>query len=135
MHRYIIHMVICITKCGCFPFWECRHIQIRTSAGNQFNRRIYQFHGLGRFLCQTTIFMHVFMTNLPVAIHLISQAPYFYIMWIFYTMADSHITVFRSTRMIAIFEQIAGIRHTSGSQIHCHHHFRICFFQPFGKFI
>ena len=79
--------------------------------------------------------MHCLMSNLPVTVHLISQTPYFYIVRIFHSMFDTQITVFRSARMVAVFQKIAGICYSSCTKINSHHHICICFFQPFGKFI
>ena len=50
-------------------------------------------------------------------------------------MFDTQITVFRSARMVTVFQKIAGICYSSCTKINSHHHICICFFQPFGKFI
>ena len=131
MQRDIIHIIIIVTQCSCFPLRKRRHVQIRTSTGNKLNSRVNQFHSFCSFLGKPTIFMHSLMSNLPVTIHFISKTPYFYIMRIFYTMFNTQITIFGSSRMVTVFQKIACICHTSCTKVYCHHHICISFFEPF----
>ena len=135
MHRYIINIIICTFQCCRFPFRECRHIKSRTSAGYQLDRRIDQFHCFCCLFCKTSVLFHCLVSELPRSIHLITQTPYFDIMWIFYTMFDTKITIFCSARMVAVFQKIAGICNSSCTKIDCHHHVGIYFVCPFCELI
>ena len=83
-------------KCNCLPVRECRHIPVGASAGYQLNGRVDQAHCLCGLLCQTSVLLHGLMTDLPGAVHLISQAPYFDVVRVFHSVSDTHITVFCS---------------------------------------
>ena len=75
--------------------------------------------------------MHRLSSQLPLAVHFISQAPQFDIVWFFYAVADSQVAVFRTRRMVAVFQQIARVGGSSCAEIYRHHRVRADFFRPF----
>ena len=135
MQGQIIYIIIIVFQCGSFPLRESRHLPIRTSTGYQLDGRIDQFHGLARFLRDPSVFVHSLAAQLPRAIHLITQAPQFDIIGIFHTVGSAKVAIFGAAGMVAIFQQIAGICHTSGTQIHCHHDLCIHLLRPMVEFL
>ena len=104
-----------------FPECEGRHIFVGTSAYNELDRRIDEFHCFGCFFCQSSVLIHSLVTDLPWTVHFIPKAPGFESVWILLSVFDTEITVFGSTWMIAVFQKVAGICDSSCSQIDRHH--------------
>ena len=75
------------------------------------------------------------MSDLPGAIHLISQIPQPDIVRLLITILNPQITPVSAGRKIAVLHQIPGGVRSPGSQIYRHHHIRACPAAPFTEFI
>ena len=75
------------------------------------------------------------MSNLPRAIHFITQAPELNIVRFGIAVLFAQFAVVRALIQVAIFQQLHRLCHTASTQIDGHHHIGVGFFRPIREFI
>ena len=75
------------------------------------------------------------MTDLPIAVHFVAEAPQFDVMRIFHAVFAAQIAVIRTARVVAVFHKRTRFLGAAQTQIDRHHTFGVCLFAPFEKFV
>ena len=75
------------------------------------------------------------MTDLPGTVHFVAEAPHFHAVGLFRAVAAAQIAERGAARKIHIFEEIAGIIQTTGTEIDGEHHLDAGHLRPVGEFI
>ena len=57
----IVYIIVVTIQRGCLPLRKCRHPHKGAAAGYQFDGGIHQLHSFGRFLRDSSVFLHIFM--------------------------------------------------------------------------
>lgn len=118
-----------------FPFRERGHRRVGAAAGHQLNLGIDQPHRLRRLIGEPAVFLRRLLADLPRTIHLIAQTPGSDLVRLLITVASTQIAPVASSRMVAVFQQVAGRINAAGSQIHRHHDFGTNLLGPSGKLV
>ena len=130
-----IHIIIGMLQRRRLPLREGRHLRVGAAAGYKLNRRIDDLQRLRRLSREPAVLHRRLRAELPGAVHLIAQAPYFDSERILHAVADAQVRILASGGMVAVFQQIAGVGHSSCAEVDRHHNLGIHRFRPFMKLI
>ena len=75
------------------------------------------------------------MTNLPLAVHFVAQAPILDSIWIRTSIGGAHIGVLGARWRVAVFQQVGGVLYAAGAHIHAQHGYGADFIAEAQEFI
>ncbi len=123
--RNIVYLVISQVKDGVFPFAEHTRPAAAAAAQDELDGIVRHPHKLRGFVGDAPVFDGSFMPHLPVAVHLVSEAPVFYAVRLFIAVGYSKVAPVCAARMVAVFDEISRLVGSSCAEIDGHQ--RLCF--------
>lgn len=135
VERNIVDRVVALGQNLRLPVRISRHLGVRGTAGNQFQRRVKGLHPAADLIGNPPVFVGGTMVHLPWAIHLVTQAPDPDVMRILATVLAAEIAPVAATRMIAVFEHGEGLGKALRPEVHREHRCRARLPAPSDEFV
>ena len=118
--RNVIHIIICLTQDLGVPFRERRHGAGGASAEDKFYFRVCHLHHRCGIRGKPAVFMRGLVSDLPLAVHFVSEAPRLYSVRLVLTVCTAHIGIFRACRCVAVFDKVLCVLRAACAEIDRH---------------
>ena len=135
MERDIVDIVIALVQHGELPVAEGRHLGTGGAAGHEFDGGVDPLHHLGGLVCGAAVFISGFLSHLPGAVHLVSEAPELDPKGLLLSVRDPEVGERTVSGMIGILYDISRLLRAAGAEIDRVHDLTSGLLCPAGEFV
>ena len=135
VHGKILGVVVGVLHYLAVPLRERGHVASRAAADDQLHVRVDPLHDFCGFARLFAVVVGVEVADLPVAVHLVADAPQANVHRVAVAVFGSQIAPVRPARVVAVLHHLPGVFRRAGAHVDARHDFRACLAAPVVKLV